>query len=116
MGSSPEGNYLRQKYLYPQVCSQRRSRAKGGSAMSLAEFAGNEEQVQTPEPGIWTLDTAHTTVGFVARYLMLTKVRGRFDRFSGAIHVAPEPEDSWVEVTIDADSINTNNPDRDNHL
>jgi polyisoprenoid-binding protein YceI len=69
-----------------------------------------------PDPGVYTIDPAHTTVGFVARYLMLTKVRGRFDRFAGEIHVEPTPEDSWVEVTIEAGSIDTNHPDRDAHL
>jgi len=84
--------------------------------MSLAQMAEPHEGVQAPEPGEWKFDASHTTVGFVARYLMLTKVRGRFDVFDGTIHIAEKPEDSRVEVTIDASSINTNNADRDKHL
>ena len=72
--------------------------------------------IEAPGPGIWEIDPVHTDVTFVARYMMLTKVRGRFDEFSGAIHVAENPEDSWVEVTIQTPSINTNQEMRDNHL
>jgi polyisoprenoid-binding protein YceI len=82
--------------------------------MSLAEVGSVE--VPKPAVGTWTLDPAHTTAGFVARYLMLTKVRGKFERLSGEIHVAEKPEDSWVKVTIDAASINTHHPERDAHL
>ncbi|MGA9161321.1 MAG: YceI family protein, partial [Actinomycetota bacterium] len=57
-----------------------------------------------------------TNIMFVARYAMLTKIRGRFNTFDGVIHVAESPEDSWVEVTIDASSISTDNEQRDEHL
>jgi polyisoprenoid-binding protein YceI len=69
-----------------------------------------------PAPGVWELDPAHTTVGFVARHLMVAKVRGRFTGVSGSITVAERPEDSSVEVTIDAASIDTREEARDNHL
>ncbi len=69
-----------------------------------------------PAPGVYDLDQAHTTVEFVARHLMITKVRGRFAQFSGSINVAEVPEESSVEVTIDAASINTSQDQRDEHL
>lgn len=69
-----------------------------------------------PAPGTYDLDQAHTSVEFVARHLMITKVRGRFARFSGTIEVAEAPEDSSVEVTIDAASVDTNQEQRDAHL
>jgi polyisoprenoid-binding protein YceI len=47
---------------------------------------------------------------------MLTKVRGRFTAFDGSITVAERPEDSHVEVEIDAASIQTNMQMRDDHL
>jgi polyisoprenoid-binding protein YceI len=72
--------------------------------------------VEAPAPGDWVFDPAHTNIMFVARYAMLTKVRGRFNKFDGIIHVAEKPEDSWVEVTIDASSISTDNEQRDAHL
>jgi polyisoprenoid-binding protein YceI len=68
-----------------------------------------------PAAGTWEIDTAHTAVEFVARH-MLTKVRGRFGTFSGVIRVGEVPEESTAEVEIEAASIDTNTPDRDNHL
>lgn len=73
-------------------------------------------ELSLPAPGVWELDPAHTTVGFVARHLMVTKVRGRFTGVSGSITVAERPEDSCVEVTIDAASVDTREEARDNHL
>jgi polyisoprenoid-binding protein YceI len=69
-----------------------------------------------PVPGVYDIDQAHTTVEFVARHLMITKVRGRFATFSGSVNVAEVPEDSSVEVTIDAASIQTSQDQRDEHL
>jgi polyisoprenoid-binding protein YceI len=72
--------------------------------------------VEVPTPGDWVFDTPHTNLMFVARYAMLTKVRGHFNTFEGAIHVAERPENSSVELSIDASSITTDNDTRDNHL
>jgi len=69
-----------------------------------------------PEPGTYALDPSHTTVEFVARHLMISKVRGRFTDVSGEIHVAEVPEESSVEVTIDAASIQSGDDRRDEHL
>lgn len=69
-----------------------------------------------PGTGTWTLDPAHTTLGFSARHLMAAKVRGSFKNFSGGFTVGDSPETSSVEVTVDAASIDTGVEDRDNHL
>jgi polyisoprenoid-binding protein YceI len=69
-----------------------------------------------PLPGEYRLDTAHSTVEFVAKHLMVARVRGGFADFSGTVTIAEVPEESHVEVTIDAGSISTGNPDRDAHL
>jgi len=67
--------------------------------------------------GDYTIDTAHSRVGFVARHAMVTKVRGSFDEFEGSIHLDGEtPEKSSGKVTIQAKSINTRNSQRDDHL
>jgi polyisoprenoid-binding protein YceI len=71
---------------------------------------------ELPHAGTYTLDKAHTTVGFVVRHLMVSKVRGNFDDFQGTIVVGEEPSESSVEVTIDAASIDTREPQRDAHL
>jgi polyisoprenoid-binding protein YceI len=72
--------------------------------------------VTIPEPGTFTLDAAHTTVGFVARHLMVSKVRGSFTDVAGTITIADSPLDSSVDVIIGAGSITTGSPDRDQHL
>ena len=69
-----------------------------------------------PQVGTWNIDPAHTVVGFSARHLIAAKVRGSFKTFSGTIDIAERPEDSSVQVTIDAGSIDTGVEDRDGHL
>jgi polyisoprenoid-binding protein YceI len=67
--------------------------------------------------GTYTLDPAHTRIGFVARHAMVTKVRGAFNEFEGtAVLDGANPANSHVEVTIDAASIDTRNAQRDEHL
>lgn len=72
--------------------------------------------LDVPAPGTWRIDPAHSSVEFVARHLMVSKVRGRFGSLEGTIHVDEEPERSTVEVQIDAASIDTGEPKRDEHL
>jgi len=67
--------------------------------------------------GTYTLDPAHTRIGFVARHAMVTKVRGAFNEFTGtAVLDGAHPENSTVQVTIQAASIDTRNAQRDGHL
>lgn len=68
------------------------------------------------ETGLWTLDRAHTTIGFMAKHLMVTKVRGEFESYEANIEVAEDITESQIEVTFDATSITTGAEDRDNHL
>lgn len=69
-----------------------------------------------PVAGVYEIDGAHTSVEFVGRHLMITKVRGRFSDVRGQVTIAENPEDSRVEVEIGAASLSTGNDDRDNHL
>ncbi|KAB7743940.1 polyisoprenoid-binding protein [Nostocoides sp. F2B08] len=66
--------------------------------------------------GTWTIDTSHSSVGFVARHAMVTKVRGAFNDYSGTAVVGESLADSRVEVEIDANSVDTRSADRDAHL
>lgn len=67
--------------------------------------------------GDYTLDTAHTRLGFVARHAMVTKVRGAFEKFDGKAYLDFEnPERSTAELTAEMASVNTNNAQRDEHL
>jgi polyisoprenoid-binding protein YceI len=72
--------------------------------------------VSVPQPGTFTVDAAHTTVGFVARHLMVSKVRGSFGRVSGEITIGEDPLASRVLARIAAASIDTGQSDRDDHL
>jgi polyisoprenoid-binding protein YceI len=69
-----------------------------------------------PAPGLWTIDPGHSSVEFVVRHLMVSKVRGRFAEFSGDIHVGERAEDSKVAVAISPASITTGDAQRDGHL
>ena len=74
------------------------------------------DTITLPKVGTYTVDPAHTEVGFVARHLVGTKVRGRFAEFSGTFTVAENPEDSTLEAEVKAASIHTNQSMRDDHL
>jgi polyisoprenoid-binding protein YceI len=67
--------------------------------------------------GTYTIDPAHTRIGFVTRHAMVTKVRGAFNEFEGtAVFDADDPSATVVTVSIKADSIDTRNAQRDGHL
>jgi polyisoprenoid-binding protein YceI len=65
----------------------------------------------------WNIDSAHTSVNFSVRHMMITNVRGQFDQISGTVEFNPErPAESSIDVRINAASINTREPQRDGHL
>jgi polyisoprenoid-binding protein YceI len=66
--------------------------------------------------GTWTIDPAHSDVGFVIRHLMISNVKGHFTKFEGQIVTAEDPLKSEVTATIDMTSIDTANATRDEHL
>jgi polyisoprenoid-binding protein YceI len=66
--------------------------------------------------GVWSLDPVHTEIGFVVRDMMVSKVRGRFERYTATVTTAPNPLDSHAEAEIDMSSITTGNEQRDAHL
>ena len=67
--------------------------------------------------GTYTIDPAHSTLAFVARHAVVTKVRGAFHEFAGTVTVdADDPTSATAEVTIEATSIDTRNADRDAYL
>jgi polyisoprenoid-binding protein YceI len=67
--------------------------------------------------GDYTIDPSHSSLGFVARHAMVTKVRGQFTGFEGTAHVdAANPAASKVDLTIDVTTVDTRSADRDGHL
>jgi polyisoprenoid-binding protein YceI len=73
-------------------------------------------EASLPAPGTWVIDPSHSRVGFVARYMMVTKVRGHFGEVEGTIHIAEDPATSWAEASFGAASIDTGDARRDDHL
>ncbi|MBW8827410.1 MAG: YceI family protein [Acidobacteria bacterium] len=69
-----------------------------------------------PAAGTWKLDPSHSTVGFSVKHLGISRVKGRFGAFEGTVRIGEQPEDSAVEVSIQADSIDTRDEGRDGHL
>ena len=66
--------------------------------------------------GTWDIDPVHSHVGFVARHLMVSKVRGNFTRFEGQIITADDPPLSSATLTIETDSLDTSNAQRDSDV
>lgn len=66
--------------------------------------------------GTWEIDPVHSEVGFVARHMMVSKVRGRFTSFSGELVLGEDPLQSSATATIDLTSIQTGNEQRDQHI
>jgi polyisoprenoid-binding protein YceI len=65
----------------------------------------------------WNIDPSHSGAQFTVRHLVISKVRGTFERWQGAIDFDPDkPEASKVSVRIEAASIDTHEPNRDQHL
>ena len=71
--------------------------------------------VQIPA-GTWTIDPSHSEVGFSVRHLMVSKVKGNFETFSGTIVIGEDPLASSVTAEVDLNSINTRDAQRDGHL
>jgi polyisoprenoid-binding protein YceI len=88
------------------------ARATTLGALTLTRSGG----LDLPEPGVWEIDPAHSTVRATALHLGLGRVHGRFGTFSGRVEVGDPPENTRVSVTIDAASIDTGNAQRDKHL
>lgn len=65
----------------------------------------------------WQIDTAHSAVHFTVRHMMISNVRGEFQKLDGTINFDEEhPENTTVDIRIDASSINTREAQRDGHL
>ncbi|MFE9441309.1 YceI family protein [Streptomyces sp. NPDC006602] len=67
--------------------------------------------------GDYTIDPAHSSIGFVARHAMVTNVKGKFLDFSGSLHLdGSDPSASTASIDVKMDSIDTGSADRDGHL
>lgn len=80
-----------------------------------------EYAMATPEltalTGDYTIDAAHSTIGFTVRHAMVTNVKGKFLDFSGSLHLdGGDPSASTASIDVKMESIDTGSADRDGHL
>ena len=66
--------------------------------------------------GTWAVDPAHSSVGFAVRHMGLATVRGGFTVFEGTIEIGDDLSTAQASGTVKADSVDTNEPQRDGHL
>lgn len=66
--------------------------------------------------GTWDVDPVHSDVSFAVRHMMVSKVKGRFGSFTGEIVTGDDLLDSSVTASIDLNSVDTNNDQRDGHI
>ncbi|MEV6018703.1 MULTISPECIES: YceI family protein [unclassified Streptomyces] len=93
----------------------------GTTETSAAATATATTGVVSPDlaalTGDYTIDPAHSTIGFVARHAMVTNVKGSFKDFEGTLHLdGGDPSRSTASLDITMDSIDTGSADRDGHL
>jgi polyisoprenoid-binding protein YceI len=84
--------------------------------MSTVELTRQHQGAEAPAPGTYDFDTAHSTVSFAVRHMMVSKVRGHLDPPSGSFTIAEDPTESSVEVALDWSTVNTGDEKRDAHL
>ena len=65
----------------------------------------------------WNLDTTHSEITFKVRHMMISNVKGAFNTFTAEVEAEDDTfKNAKVTATIQTDSIDTNNADRDTHL
>jgi len=69
-----------------------------------------------PAAGVWTVDPSHSRVAFVARHMMVAKVRGSFSGYSVDLTIGEDPTQSSLSVSIDAATLDTGDEGRDGHV
>jgi polyisoprenoid-binding protein YceI len=86
------------------------------TAEAPAPLTRTVDGAELPVPGTYAIDASHSAVEFVVRHLGLSKVRGGFNAFDGVIEIADRPEESMVTVDVALASLDTREPNRDEHL
>lgn len=66
--------------------------------------------------GTWVIDPSHSEVSFSVRHLLISKVKGKFEKFDATFVTGENPLDSSVTASAEVASVNTNDENRDGHL
>lgn len=94
-----------------------RSAVVGSAGLDLGEIELTATgELELPAPGVWDIDPVHSSVRIRARHIGLASVHGRITEFGGSVVITDPVENSSVEVSLQAASVDTGNPDRDKHL
>ncbi len=87
------------------------------TAISFSAFAEKKAEAAKPSPaGKYSLDASHSKVGFEIPHLVISSVEGRFGSFTGEFEMGEKVSSSKVTASVDINSIDTANADRDTHL
>jgi polyisoprenoid-binding protein YceI len=105
---------IRSREQWQSVSVMRAFRGEGSTMSDNATRSW--EGMTVPAPGTYILDQAHKRIGFLARHMMVSPVRGEFAEGTARIVVAEDPLRSSASATIWAASVNTGTADRDTHL
>src|ERR1700742_3689240 len=66
--------------------------------------------------GTWSVDPAHSKVGFAVKHMGIATVRGEFTEFEGTLEIGQDLSSAKVQGTVKPQSVDTNEPQRDDHL
>lgn len=66
--------------------------------------------------GTWSIDPAHSKVGFAVKHMGIATVRGEFTEFQGTLEIGEDLSSAKINGTVQAQSVDTNEPQRDEHL
>lgn len=82
-----------------------------------ATTAAKNEKAEKDDPAKWSIDKAHSNVKFAVTHLVVSEVEGSFKLFDGFLEASkPDYSDAKINFTVDVNSINTDNDNRDKHL
>lgn len=87
------------------------------AAIAFCSSAFTTSKHQQAAPATWSVDKAHSNVKFSVTHLVVSEVEGSFKLFDGSMETSkPDFSDAKINFTIDVNSINTDNDNRDKHL
>lgn len=83
----------------------------------MSTTTASEQTATTPSTSSWVIDASHSTASFTVRHMMITNVRGEFQKIAGTVTWDPaRPEATRVQASLEVASISTRDAQRDGHL